>query len=220
MLFCISEVLVVKRPESGLLAGQYEFPSAVVFSGAQLPAKLPPASELQSSVASILNHTSSPFASCFGSSTLREPRTHGSFLHVFSHLRQTSHVYHTHAGGTHGVASGVVCLVQPASVTDAESDSDQELEDDDASTATKKKSKASNDKKAGLHSASWVSWKLLSSLGLALSAQKALELVTGNSVASSTASTSKSNPRPAAAQSSKPAKKAKSENSVTAFFSK
>jgi hypothetical protein len=226
-------VLVVQRPDTGLLAGQFEFPSSIISSTALTA---PNAAVVHQAVDTLL---AGSFASCFfappptlasaaaapaaaaaaaaaataaavlyslGSSVRRS--SCGAYLHVFSHIRQHSHVQHVHLAANDARTAeawapiGCACSVrltctetlvdQDANSADAADDED----DDDCSNAPRSaravksgssSSAASSRSAALLHTASWVPWAELPNLGLTLSAQKIAELVVGRPLAKSAA---------------------------------
>jgi hypothetical protein len=205
----------VQRPDTGLLAGQFEFPSSII-SASALAA--PSAAVLHQAVDTML---AGSFADCFfaapptlarvsaeatalyshGSSVQRS--SCGAYLHVFSHIRQHSHVQHVHlaANDERSAAAwtpiGCVCSVQltvnatldeDADITDAADEDDEDGSIARPPRSAKFSASASVSRSAAaapMHSASWVPWADLPNLGLTLSAQKIAELVVGRPLAKS-----------------------------------
>jgi hypothetical protein len=215
-LFPDLQVLVVQRPDSGLLAGQFEFPSSIISSSSASAALA------HQTVDAMLADT---FAGCFftppilasasaaaaaaasyshGSSVQRG--SCGAYLHVFSHIRQHSHVQHVHltandartveAWAPIGFACSVRLTCTDTLVDDEDADIDAANEDDEDSNAPRSarsaravnpgSSTSAATRSAALsHTASWVPWAELPNLGLTLSAQKIAELVVGRPLAKS-----------------------------------
>lgn len=218
-------MLVVRRPDTGLLAGQFEFPFAVLHAGASALSQLPSDPTIDQAVDELLN---SALANCLSSSSTSDWKSntvhrerHSSFVHVFSHLRQTSILQHLHLSVPSvildGQSIGVTLPVGSSLAVDDEDDHDDDQEDEDdeekpkkniksnAKKSTKSTKASSSSKQLSTSSppvfmAQWMKWSSLRAIGVTLSSFKALEQITQQPWQSKSV-------RAAAASSSSPASK-------------
>ena len=196
----LPEVLLWRRPATGLLAGQWEFPAAVLPSP---PAAGAGASAVLAPTAAAVHHAWHSFAAgalapccergCDAwTAAAAAPDglvAVGLVSHVFSHLKHTLHVCRQHVVSTTPRTGQDVCLqLDRHDLLPVEDDVDADADEEpDQPVATKKHKKtaavapapAPVPADATEWTARWVRLSDSSALGLTLSTQKVLELVTG-----------------------------------------